>query len=458
MSVKEGVASAPNKGQLEDATTAKRSQRRDSIEGGSQLIPLCTQDSCSISGTEKNKLQCTNCNRFVHLRCTALPTYQIVHFQTKGYRNFICTTCTVIPDSLKNITPKPPSPVPNKEVSNMHLTLKQKEIELNSLAETNRFLSTKIKDMTNEMSEQHDLYKKEKNDYLELQATVKTMQASMISYEEKIVCLQNALNSKESELSIHSNVNETIGDANNVSILTDIMSRKFDQVEKNLKDSILKEVNKNKQLLEEKIDEVMKTNRSWADCVQNKDKDEDSTNITSLVPQTHDLRAIMREEQNEQLAEDNEKKQRACNIIIHGIPDLNSADKNEVKQYDDNVVKCFLEDIGLEVNCKSSYRLGKKTEIVEQSKRPMKIVMQNEQDKDKIMMNLKNLKGNEKYKGVSVTDDHTIKERNTIKEWVEKARAANAAESPDSAYEWKVRGSPKNGMKLKKLKKRAIGL
>ena len=88
----------------------------------------------------------------------------------------------------------------------------------------------------------------------------------------------------------------------------------------------------------------------------------------------------------------------------------------------------------------------------------MKIVMQNEQDKDKIMMNLKNLKGNEKYKGVSVTDDHSIKERNTIKVWVEKARAANAAESPDSAYGWEVRGSPKNGMKLKKLKKRAIGL
>ena len=55
---------------------------------------------------------------------------------------------------------------------------------------------------------------------------------------------------------------------------------------------------------------------------------------------------------------------------------------------------------------------------------------------------------------VSITHDHTIKERKTITEWVEKAKAANAAEPIDSIWEWKARGTPKNGMQLKKLRKR----
>ena len=105
---------------------------------------------------------------------------------------------------------------------------------------------------------------------------------------------------------------------------------------------------------------------------------------------------------------------------------------------------------------KSTFRLGKKNETLERSKRPIKVTMNSEQDKDRVMASLKELTGKDNYKGVSVTDDHTIKDRNTIKEWVEKAKTANANEADDSIYEWKVRGSPKNGMSLKKLKKRQI--
>ena len=70
------------------------------------------------------------------------------------------------------------------------------------------------------------------------------------------------------------------------------------------------------------------------------------------------------------------------------------------------------------------------------------------------MASLKNLKDKEKYKRVSITDDHTIKERNIVQEFVKKAKAANANENPDSSFEWKVRGSPKNGMSIKRLRKR----
>ena len=83
--------------------------------------------------------------------------------------------------------------------------------------------------------------------------------------------------------------------------------------------------------------------------------------------------------------------------------------------------------------------------------------MSNEQVKKSIMSKLGKLKGKTLYKGISVTDDHTMNKRNIIKTWVEKAKQANANEDPDSGFEWKVRGTPKNGMSMKKLRKRVAG-
>ena len=73
---------------------------------------------------------------------------------------------------------------------------------------------------------------------------------------------------------------------------------------------------------------------------------------------------------------------------------------------------------------------------------------------DLVMSRLSNLKGKEEYKGISVTDDHSVTDRKFIREWEEKAKAANGNEPAESLYEWKVGGSRKNGMQLKKLCKR----
>ena len=80
--------------------------------------------------------------------------------------------------------------------------------------------------------------------------------------------------------------------------------------------------------------------------------------------------------------------------------------------------------------------------------------MNNEEDKDKIMSNLNSLKGNEDYKGLSVTDDYTVTEREMIREFNEKAKLRNSQETPDSRYVWKIRGSPKNGLIIKRFQKR----
>ena len=69
------------------------------------------------------------------------------------------------------------------------------------------------------------------------------------------------------------------------------------------------------------------------------------------------------------------------------------------------------------------------------------------------MGKLKNLKDQEGIRGLSVTEDYTVAERHMIKNWSDKAKENNNKESPDSVYVWKVRGTPKNGLRLKKLLK-----
>ena len=78
--------------------------------------------------------------------------------------------------------------------------------------------------------------------------------------------------------------------------------------------------------------------------------------------------------------------------------------------------------------------------------------MNNSADKDSIMARLGNLKNAEPiYKSLSVRDDYTIEGRELIKEWVMKADNKN---KENNTQAWKVRGTPKNGLRLVKITKR----
>ena len=60
------------------------------------------------------------------------------------------------------------------------------------------------------------------------------------------------------------------------------------------------------------------------------------------------------------------------------------------------------------------------------------------------MKNLRNLKDQKEYQGISVKDDYTVAEREIIKEFVQEAKKRSAAESEDSQFIWKVFGTPKD--------------
>ena len=79
--------------------------------------------------------------------------------------------------------------------------------------------------------------------------------------------------------------------------------------------------------------------------------------------------------------------------------------------------------------------------------RPLLLGLENEEEKEKMLGNLKALKGIEKYKGISIMEDLTPEQRNTIKKLSSEAKTLK-----ETSVVWRVRGSSKNGFFLKKIK------
>ena len=121
------------------------------------------------------------------------------------------------------------------------------------------------------------------------------------------------------------------------------------------------------------------------------------------------------------------------------------------KQEDEEFSNQLLKDIQVgSIKIKEVSRIG--TYNREDSKtRPLKISVETEEEQQKIIENLKNLKGNQDYKGISIKEDYTMSERQLIKEYIEQAKALNAKETAkETTNIYKVRGTPKNGLFLKR--------
>ena len=128
---------------------------------------------------------------------------------------------------------------------------------------------------------------------------------------------------------------------------------------------------------------------------------------------------------------------RDMNLIIHGI--------NEGEQNDQHYLPKFLDILGVnQESVQASHRLGRKSC---EKRRPLKVVMRSVKEKEDLMSRLGRLRtAEDKFRKVSVTDDYTEDERREIRRWVEMAKEKNANNATN--YEWKVRGTPKTGMRL----------
>ena len=206
------------------------------------------------------------------------------------------------------------------------------------------------------------------------------------------------------------------------------MHTKLEQFGRELKDNLLKEVSNNHRKIEEKLNQAMSGNMSFADKVMNADPPGETYHAPK---ETTDFRTIMKVARNEELAEESEKKQRACNIIIHGVKEDSSLNKEEASANAREFVTQLIGTLGLSTAYKNCLRIGK---FDPSKKRPIKVVLNSEAGKNNIMENLKALKGQESFRGISLTYECTVTERQLIKEYSEKAKENNRNEPPNSRY------------------------
>ena len=115
----------------------------------------------------------------------------------------------------------------------------------------------------------------------------------------------------------------------------------------------------------------------------------------------------------------------------------------------DHLVRELFDTVGVEHHPTTlAHRLGSKSA---NKIRPIKITLESYERKSELLSKLWKLKnGLEKFRKISITEDFTQEERNEIKLWVEEAKQRTKMETK---YIWKVRGSPRNEIRLVKMSK-----
>ena len=203
--------------------------------------------------------------------------------------------------------------------------------------------------------------------------------------------------------------------------ITKLFDERFDSIEKNIS-----------KIIDRKLHERTETNAASTSYADKLTKNIDTKLLGNVITAAKNTEKI----------QERERQKRENNLIIYGVvEDLNCSDEQYIKE--------FLNIICVPVKPNNIIRLGRKEEG--RRPRPIKLVMQNPAQKEQIMRRLVNLKNAEdKFRKISVREDLSFEERALIKEWVEKAELKNMEENTD---EYKVRGNPKNGLRLVRLTK-----
>ena len=127
----------------------------------------------------------------------------------------------------------------------------------------------------------------------------------------------------------------------------------------------------------------------------------------------------MEETKNAQLVEEKEKKLRSKKLIIHGVEKSFSENKDDVIKSDDTYINNFIAALKITSTVKSASRIGLPAP---DKNPPIKVVVNTDEERNRILSNLRNLKDIPEYKTISVTEDFTITERRIIKDWSDKPK------------------------------------
>ena len=210
--------------------------------------------------------------------------------------------------------------------------------------------------------------------------------------------------------------------------IENLLGKRLVDVEERLNQSVIKELGNNMKMIDDKLDTVIKDNKSYAKSVKG------SIKVNEAVSsEMTNFKSILEQAKNGELIEERGKQKRSNSFIIHGL-EGKGTDVDVINNNDAKMIELFFGKIGKPTPNKNS---------------PLKLEMANNTERDAVMINLNRLKGSEEILGIlSVKEDLTKNERDQVQKYVEMAKEKNAE---DPSHHWVVRGgTPKNGLRLVK--------
>ena len=366
----------------------------------------CTAYRCTIgiSERENRKIKCGSCYRTIHWECTQLPAYQIQQIINQGntFQGYVCVSCTIVSDEVLEVCTK-------KTESGLQKTCIEQANQITSLQEE---LKMYKENQDNNLVATNESTKK------------KRKRGDEIPYMPLI-----------SEEDGENSVADKIEPATILIEMEKLFQKRFNDMEVKVTGIVekrLKEVNNSS--------DVNNPNTSYAAVTA-------TPSSNAPISPAADIKTVLRSSKNSELVEERDRKYRSKNIIIHG-----KVEDNDTEETDEDFVRKFLKDLCIgNIKHKHVTRLGVRNPF---KTRPIKVSFENENDREKVLANLSNLKNHkEEYDKISFTADYTQSERAMIKEFATEAKAKNDIEPPESGFVWKVRGSPKNGIYLRRVPK-----
>ena len=219
--------------------------------------------------------------------------------------------------------------------------------------------------------------------------------------------------------------------------LDKMLDKKLVSVEERMNSTVKQALDRNKKELDQKLDFMTNESKTYAQTLQ--------VNAPGVI-QVHEMKKLLQESKNEELLEEKEKEKRNKNFVIHGLGEPLENDENN----DEALVQKFFDTVRITAKPMKYFRLGKPDASKNLQKRPLKIEMNSVEDKEMVMKHLNHLKDDETLGKISVKDDLTKAEREKVKTYVDSAiEKSNASET----HRFVVRGSPKNGLWLKRVPK-----
>ena len=445
--------------------------------GSKSLTDMLKCEYSDCTNINVDLIRCNLCGKRICEECSDLQVTKLkplmikcrtLYFSCKGCDTFVRdTTVNVNSDLIDKIT-------------SLEKDLSVKNVELGQYLETNpekELISVSIQtncgitEAYDKLSNEHKVLDKKleltqasldkkTHDYARLKGENNTLCQQIKTLSEHEVTLRDLLEDRENTLhateeKLNAVENSTVSNSNNstdnlhikiqnllttrlnlIQESTDkITNQRFDEMEKNIDQLITKKIeDRVAEGIETRAIGVQDQNQSYANSLKN---NQVVSNFESIIKTT----------KNNELVQEKEREKRSANLIVYGIKEV-SDDQGELRDHDNNFIPSFLETIGVSMRPKHVSRLGKTNE---KKLRPVKLVMDSSADKESVMSRLGNLKNADIiYRSLSVRDDYTIEERELIKDYVKKADDKNKEEN---TQQWKVRGTPKNGLRLVKITK-----